>query len=304
MYSNFKRFFISNLNSALTTNTTTNNLRKLILSSILLTITTTYYYYGISNNNNNILYCTINRNYFEFTTDNKKKILEQRQHAEQKLKELANITRKQRIELENQHEQNKLSNAEYELKLRVLKNNSVKQANMIIYGNEMPSELRESWLQENGCVKISSTAIQEIKKLKMKIVELGAGNGKWTEQLQNAGVDIVAYDTFQLLPTNSSKPSPLVKFGNETVLDQYNNTPAAEGNYALLLVYPPPELAMKALQRFKGNVIIYVGEPRGGVNAPTYFFDILEKDWILIKKVTDFERLPNSEENMWIVKRN
>ena len=46
----------------------------------------------------------------------------------------------------------------------------------------------------------------------------------------------------------------------------------------LLLVYPGPnEMALNCLKEYRGSRILYVGEPRGGVNANDEFFSALQK---------------------------
>lgn len=46
----------------------------------------------------------------------------------------------------------------------------------------------------------------------------------------------------------------------------------------LLLVYPGPnDMASSCLKEYRGNCILYVGEPRGGVNANDEFFSALHK---------------------------
>jgi len=55
---------------------------------------------------------------------------------------------------------------------------------------------------------------------------------------------------------------------------------------ALLLVYPGPgRMAVTALDEHVasgGNVLVYVGEGRGGANADTEFFDTLAAEWSVI----------------------
>ena len=56
---------------------------------------------------------------------------------------------------------------------------------------------------------------------------------------------------------------------------------AAPETAALLLVWPPydDQMAASALRAFRGAVVWYVGEGRGGACADDAFFDALEEDW-------------------------
>jgi hypothetical protein len=112
------------------------------------------------------------------------------------------------------------------------------------------------------------------------IVELGAGTGYWAYLLRNRGVDIAAYD---LAPPdeapNDYKFEPRtwtpVKQGGVEILDQYKER-------ALFLCWPgyTDSFADDALARFKGKVLIYVGEDAGGHTANDAFFERLTRDWV------------------------
>ena len=56
---------------------------------------------------------------------------------------------------------------------------------------------------------------------------------------------------------------------------------AAPETAALLLVWPPydDQMAASALRAFRGAVVWYVGEGRGGACADDAVFDALEESW-------------------------
>ncbi|MGI9145736.1 MAG: hypothetical protein ACR2IK_04170 [Chloroflexota bacterium] len=111
------------------------------------------------------------------------------------------------------------------------------------------------------------------------IVELGAGTGYWAYLLQNRGVDIVAYDLAPPDQTSNAyqfepRTWTSVLRGGVEVLDQYSAR-------ALFLCWPGyrDTFAQEALERFAGNVLIYVGERAGGHTASDTFFDRLDREW-------------------------
>ncbi len=51
----------------------------------------------------------------------------------------------------------------------------------------------------------------------------------------------------------------------------------------LLLCWPPYDdpMARDALSAYGGDLVVYVGEPRGGCSGDDAFFDLLDRDWTL-----------------------
>ena len=107
------------------------------------------------------------------------------------------------------------------------------------------------------------------------IIEIGSGTGYWAMLLQNAGVDIVAVD-------NNSWGHKWTKkwfeshIGNEGCL----KNPEFKDR-TLFLCWPPleDEMARRALENYRGNTFIYVGELWGGCCAEDSFFEILDNEW-------------------------
>eukprot|EP00055_Hartaetosiga_balthica_P004912 m.13649 g.13649 ORF g.13649 m.13649 type:complete len:292 (+) comp4180_c0_seq1:1-876(+) len=145
---------------------------------------------------------------------------------------------------------------------------------------------RRNYVYEYGCVKWTNSALNIVKDLG-PIVEIGAGGGHWAKELRDRGVDIQAYDndsTDSPTPTNARKTKVL--YGDEKKLSWYPHR-------TLLMVYPPPgNMAYNCLDQYKGDVIVYVGEGRGGVNANSRFFDKVEEefDCVLIEPVEPFSK--------------
>ena len=85
--------------------------------------------------------------------------------------------------------------------------------------------------------------------------------------------------------------------GDESIVKKY-------ANRALLLVYPPPgRMAHSCLGLYQGDMLIFVGEGRGGVNGSDAFFDQLQQQWSLL----GCETLPcddDSFQRLYILKQN
>ncbi|EDQ88739.1 uncharacterized protein MONBRDRAFT_8776 [Monosiga brevicollis MX1] len=129
----------------------------------------------------------------------------------------------------------------------------------------------QAYLDTYGCARWTDSALELIKEFS-PIVELGAGQGQWQRALTEAGANVVAFDNESSLQP-SNQPVGKVYSGDEQKLGWYPYR-------TLLLVYPPDsDMAQRALDRYKGRYLIYVGEARGGVNANEEFFDTLEADW-------------------------
>ena len=61
-------------------------------------------------------------------------------------------------------------------------------------------------------------------------------------------------------------------------------------------------MSARCLQNYAGEVLLYVGEGRGGVNGDAFFFDALQKDW-RVERVIDLDPLPESYEQLFILRR-
>lgn len=116
------------------------------------------------------------------------------------------------------------------------------------------------------------------------LVEIGAGNGYWAHLLRERGVDIVAYD---LLPPNEGANTfhsgarvwtEVLKGSHEKVRRHRDRT--------LFLCWPPyaNPMARKALARFRGDTVIYVGEWMA-CTADDQFHELLEAKFEQVERV-------------------
>lgn len=109
------------------------------------------------------------------------------------------------------------------------------------------------------------------------VVEIGAGTGYWAWQLEQAGVDVAAYDPHPPADDNSyCKGGPYT-----TVLQDDATAVKHHQDRALLMVWPPygGEHAGHALSVYEGDLLIYAGESHGGCTADDTFYELLDAEW-------------------------
>jgi len=61
-------------------------------------------------------------------------------------------------------------------------------------------------------------------------------------------------------------------------------------------------VAHQALSSYRGEVLLYVGEARGGYNADASFFDLLEARW-RVKRVLRLAPFRGGHEKLYVCKR-
>lgn len=117
------------------------------------------------------------------------------------------------------------------------------------------------------------------------VVEIGAGTGYWAWQLEQAGVDVVAYD-----PVVPGPQNPWCGGGPYTDLRIGGAEAAADhGDRALLMIWPPYEdpCAEKALRAYQGSLLLYAGERQGGCTGADGFYELLAEEWELVDTSPD-----------------
>lgn len=105
------------------------------------------------------------------------------------------------------------------------------------------------------------------------VVEVGAGSGYWAWQLLQMGLDVRPSDAH---PRDVSHV-PVERAGAA-------NAAAGADGRALLMVWPPHDdpMAVDALTAYPGDLLIYVGELRGGACGTAEFWDLLDDQWALV----------------------
>lgn len=155
-------------------------------------------------------------------------------------------------------------------------NNDVElDTHRIIFGATDPPDARRQYEAKYGNCRYTPEAISAVAALS-PVVEIEAGRGHWQRALTSAGATVVSFDkwagAFGPLPPHLAPVSKVLP-GDENAIRMHRDK-------TLLLVYPQPgDTALRCLQEYKGGVMVYVGEGRGGANADDEFFDGLDAEW-------------------------
>jgi hypothetical protein len=183
-------------------------------------------------------------------------------------------------------------------------------------------------LQQYGCTGWTVEVLETLLDLAKDrgIVEIGAGHGQWARALndlykESTGSDfevVTAFDTMQELPLNANvyrRTQPAHDYFYSKVQQctnpfQVMEQPATKGR-VLMLVFPSPgsDMALDSLKAYiatgdNHDTLVYVGEGRGGANAPDEFFDYLEDNqWILVKVMAVKSFGTKGQEKLYILKR-
>jgi methylase of polypeptide subunit release factors len=116
-----------------------------------------------------------------------------------------------------------------------------------------------------------------------KILEIGAGLGYWAMRLKKKNIDIIATDLCDNAwrHNKNQKHSEVLKFSHLEAIESFPNAKV------LFICWPPfkNEMASEALESFRGNKLIYIGESKWGCCATDKFFDNLWKNWINSKNI-------------------
>lgn len=109
------------------------------------------------------------------------------------------------------------------------------------------------------------------------LVEVGAGSGYWAWQAQQAGIDVIAYEPAD--PAVNTYTD-----GTEYLAIKRDGHTASQlhPDRALLLCWPSHNdpWAAQALNAYKGDMLIYIGEDQGGHCADNGFFQLRDRGWI------------------------
>lgn len=117
------------------------------------------------------------------------------------------------------------------------------------------------------------------------VCEVAAGRGLWARLINEAGSPVEATDCamtdrgFANEKSGYFDASPHVFFPVRQ--DIAHNAAACTEKQTLLLVWPPYDtpVAAVALEAFRGNQLVFIGETRGGCTGGDDFFDALDQGW-------------------------
>lgn len=140
------------------------------------------------------------------------------------------------------------------------------------------------------------------------IVEMGAGMGYWACMIQQAGGDIVAYDSHPKRSDNRFHREDLPEWAKDLtwfgVIQGGPNDLRRHDDRTLLLCWPPyaEPFAADCLDNYAGKRLIFIGEDDGGCTGDTDLFDKLKQDWKLVE-VVDIPCWPGIHDAMYMYER-
>ncbi|MDN3354312.1 hypothetical protein [Actinomadura sp. DC4] len=108
------------------------------------------------------------------------------------------------------------------------------------------------------------------------LVEIGAGSGYWAWQARQAGIDVIAYEPADAATnpyTDGTEYAPMLREGHPAA--------ARHRDRVLLLCWPSHDLpwAAETLGVYPGDLLVYIGQDRGGNCADDAFFHLLDRAW-------------------------
>jgi hypothetical protein len=150
---------------------------------------------------------------------------------------------------------------------------------IVALGNEFMH--REQFIQRYGFAILWSWAIEAMRPY-APLLEIGAGSGYWTYELQKHGIDCIATDTMEgtygFFDREHHEAGRWEKSYVE--IEKLNSVEAVRKypNRNLLTVWPDykESWAADTLDIFTGQVVIYQGEGYGNATADDRFHELLD----------------------------
>jgi hypothetical protein len=185
--------------------------------------------------------------------------------------------------------------AKYWERMRALQEEVQLQSQKLLYGVSEPGA-RARYEEKFGCARWTEAALHACAQ-HSPIVEIGAGAGHWQRELTRVGADVVAFDNGEEMPLSAQGTATgRVLFGDHSKIREHRRR-------TLFLCYPPAnDMPLQCLALYKGDVLLYVGEGRGGVNGTQEFFDTLEREWAC-EKVVLLEPFAECFERLFVLRR-
>jgi hypothetical protein len=214
----------------------------------------------------------------------------------------------------------------------------------ILYGKGFTVQDRQVYLEKHGCVQTTPQALAVVHRALQTlptadttseelrgIVEIGVGFGQWARQLIDAyKIDIVAFDNMENLPLDPRVHHKQTKgyelyfyqdkvfFGDHHIFQnkQMQEVHRLNGRVLMMIFPDPGSMAVQSLVAYsessdRNDMLIYVGEGRGGANGNDAFFDELDSvdaegnsKWVLQEtcKLSPFGQ--KGFERLFVFKRN
>jgi len=112
-----------------------------------------------------------------------------------------------------------------------------------------------------------------------KVLEIGSGLGLWAKLLKDEGIHVTPTDF------KGQRKNFGMKEVEHTEVHDMGHMRAMEmfgaGHDVLMMIWPPYDdsMAAEALERFKGDKLIYIGESGGGCTGDDRFHQLLDETW-------------------------
>ena len=147
----------------------------------------------------------------------------------------------------------------------------------------------------------------EILAAHAPLVECGAGMGYWSALLRARGIDVLAYDA---APPGRSSKNGYHRAAREpwTKIRRQSSVMAARRHRerTLVLCWPPYDddaASYAVLRAYRGDTLIYIGEPEEGATGSVRFHRELRLNWTLGQAV-DLPRWPRLRDTLMVYRRN
>ena len=180
------------------------------------------------------------------------------------------------------------------------------ESSALTWGDADGQRRRARFVEKYGCTGWTDEAL-EVIVAHSPIVEMGAGRGQWQRALTLAGADVLAFDDLSAVPGAGEAGAP------RQALEKRRRRPPRRRAKTLLAVaeatgsnpvrrFPEGDLMERCLSRYRGDVALFVGEGRGGVNGGASLFDALERDWE-VERVVPVRPFEGGYERLWVLRR-
>lgn len=140
------------------------------------------------------------------------------------------------------------------------------------------SQARSDFIDKFGFAILHEPAIEAMRPY-APLLEIGAGSGYWSHELQRHGIDIVATDPKLWINsswgnTHKHDYTKIHKFKHDAAIRYFKNR-------NLLIVWPEykESWAAEAISMFTGETVIYMGEGYGNATADDRFHELLDSEF-------------------------
>lgn len=125
------------------------------------------------------------------------------------------------------------------------------------------------------------------------IVEIGAGNGYWAFCIEQYGGDVVAFDR-----NPPRDPWVTVHEGTHDVVTEYSE-------YTLFLCWPSfgSSWPAKAIQSYNGDILVYIGEGRGGVTGSEAMHRAIDETFGMASRVIEIPQWSSANDKAFVFTR-